>query len=144
MRKVLTSIFIVTLVAGLAFGGIGVVKVPNDFTTASQASNQVTTVVEASGYLEQIDIVPTGTFTSNVTITYTPVGGTAVNIYTNTALTAQVILHPNVDLTDDAGAAQTSDSPTRYVIDGGLLTVTVSNVNNTAATKLDVVVKTEK
>jgi len=30
------------------------------------------------------------------------------------------------------------------VIDGGLLTVTVSNVNNTAATKLDVVVKTEK
>ena len=88
--------------------------------------------------------MPTGTFTSNVAITYTPVGGSAVTIFAKTNLTAQMILHPAVDLTDVDGAAVTGDEPTRYIVDGGLLKVIISNVNKTPATSVDVLIKTEK
>lgn len=144
MRKVLTTILGMVLIAGFAFGDIGVEKMKADFTTATQASNQVSTIVEASGFLEQIDIVPSGVFTGNVAITYTPLAGSAVNIYTNIGLMAQTILHPAVDLTDVNGADLTGDAPTRYIIDGGLITVTISNVNKAAATSVDVLIKTEK
>jgi len=120
------------------------VVVPVDFTTATQASNEVSTVADAVGYLQQIDIVPSGIFTGNVAITYTPLGGSAVNIYTNISLLTQTILYPAVDRTDINGAALTSDPPTRYLIDKGTVTVTVSNVNKAAATSVDVIIKTEK
>ena len=144
MRKVLTTIFGMVLIAGFAFGGIGTAKVEADFTTAAQSSNEVVDVVSVKGYLHQIDIIPTGVFTSSVAIVYTPEAGSAVNIYTNTVLTAQTIVLPAVDKKGVDGAALTSDEPTRYIVDGGTLTVTVSNVNNTAATSALVVIKTEK
>ena len=144
MRKTLTTVFAMALLAGSAFGDIDTVVVPVDFTTATQASNEVSTVADAVGYLQQIDIVPSGIFTGNVAITYTPLGGSAVNIYTNISLLTQVILYPAVDKTDINGAALSSDEPTRYLIDKGTVTVTVSNVNKAAATSVDVIIKTEK
>jgi hypothetical protein len=144
MRKTLTTVFAMALLAGSSFGGIGTEKVVADFTTVAQASNGWSEVVSVKGFLEQIDIIPTGSFTSSVTITYTPETGSAVNIYTNTALTAQTILHPAVDKTDVTGAALTGDDPTRYIVDGGTLTVTVDNVHTTALTSAIIVIKTEK
>ena len=145
MRKVLISMCVVALAAGIVFGGdIAVSRYEADFTSASQASNQVSTAIAISGYLQQIDIVPSGTFTANVAVTYTPLEGSAVNIYTNTALTAQTILRPAVDKTGVDGTALSSDDPTRWLINGGTLTITATNVNKTAATKLIAVVKTEK
>ena len=144
MRKVLISIFGLALAAGFCFGDIEVQRVKADFTTAAQASNEVSTVVNVSGVLQQIDIIPSGTFTGAVAITYTPLEGSAVNIYTNTGLMAQKLLHPAVDKTDVNGAALTSDEPTRYLVNGGTITATVSNVNKTAGTSLVVMIGTEK
>jgi hypothetical protein len=144
MRKALITVFAIALLAGFAFGDIATTRVKADFTTATQASNLVSTVADTAGYLQQIDIIPSGTYTSSVTITYTPVEGTAVNIYTNTAVTGQIILYPAVDKTGVDGAALTSDDPTRYLIDGGLLTVNVTNVNKAAGTSAVVIIKTEK
>jgi len=144
MRKLLIT-FITALVAGGVFAGdIAVSRYEADFTTATQASNQVSTAIAISGYLQQIDIVPSGTFTSSVTITYTPLEGSAVNIYTNALLTAQTIIRPAVDRTGVNGADLTGDDPTRYLIDGGTLTITSTNVNQAAGTKLRAIVKTEK
>jgi hypothetical protein len=144
MRKSLIALFAVTLLVGFAFGEIEVQRYKADFTTATQASNQVSTVVNAKGFLQQIDIIPSGTYTASVTITYTPLEGSAINIYTNTALTAQTVLRPAVDKTDVTGAALTSDDPTRYLVQGGTLTVTSTNVNKAAGTSLVVMIGTEK
>jgi len=144
MRKVLISIFAIALFAGLTFGDIATSRVKADFTSAAQASNEVSEVVQISGFLQQIDIIPSGVYTAGVTITYTPIEGTAVNIYTNTALTAQTILRPGVTKTGDGGSALSSDDLTRWLLNGGSLTVTVTNVNKTAATSAVVIIKTEK
>ena len=144
MRKVLISLIGLALLAGFVYGEIETQRYKADFTTPAQSSNQVSTVMNVSGYLQQIDIIPSETFTAGVTIVYTPLEGTAVNIYTNTALTAQTILRPAVDKTDVTGAALSSDDPTRYLINGGTITVTSTNVNNTTNTSLVVMIGTEK
>lgn len=144
MKQYVILLALLCWASGVFAGEIASKRYEADFTTATQASNEVSTAIQVSGYLQQIDIIPSGTFTSSVTITYTPLEGSAVNIYTNAALTAQTILRPAVDRTTVDGSALTGDEPTRYLIDGGTLTISSTNVNQTAGTKLRAVVKVEK
>lgn len=147
MRKVLITIFTIALVAGLSMAADlpapQIVKA--DFTTATQASNQVSTVVNQKGYIQEINYIPSGTFTSKVVITFTPTGAsTPQYVYTNYTATAQITVRPRVDTTDNAGVALTDDSPTRYLASGGVLNVMVTNVTQTAGTSAIVLIKTEK
>lgn len=145
MRKVLISLFGVALVAGLAMGEIETKRYKADFTTAALSSNEVSTAYQMKGKLAQIDIVPSGTFTADVAVTYTPLEGTAVNVYTGLVSSQTILYNPGFDrATVPTGAALTNDDPASLILNGGTLTVTSTNVNNTTNTSLVIVVKTEK
>jgi len=146
MRKVLISLMMVALVAGFVCASdFETSRVNADFTTASQASNLVSTAVQTSGYVQEIVLVPSGTSTSKVEIYLSYEGGNAKQyVYTNYAVTAETTVRPRVDATDNAGGALSSDEPTRYLAVGGVLTVDVTNINKTAGTDLTILIKTEK
>jgi hypothetical protein len=144
MRKTMATLMMIASASIIYAGDIATSRVEADFTTAAQASNQLSTAIAISGYLQQIELIPSGTYTASVTVAYTPLEGTAVNIYTNAILTSQKILYPAVDRTGVNGADLTDDDPTRYLIDGGTLTITATNVNKTAGTKLRAIFKAEK
>jgi len=146
MRKVLISLVMVALIAGAVLGGdIAVKREYADFSTATLASNKVSTAVKTSGYVQEIVLVPTGISTQKVEIYISHEGGNMKQyVYTNYTLSAETTVRPRVDATDNAGGDLTGDDPTRYLINGGVLTVDVTNVNKTASSGLAVLIKTEK
>ena len=145
MRTVLITLAIVALVAGLSFAEFEGKRVYADFSTASLASNKVSTAVLTSGEIKEITLIPSGTYTSKVEIYITPTGAsTPIYVYTNYTLTAETTVRPRVDTTDNAGTALTGDDPVPYIIKQGTLTVDVTNVNKTASTDLTVLITTEK
>ena len=81
-----------------------------------------------SGYIDTVYVaVSDGTSTGTVTLAYAPsIGSTAVNVATNN-VTDEKIWRPVVDRTDINGAAITGDEPSRFIMVGETLTLTVSS-----------------
>lgn len=101
------------------------------------------TVTRVRGYIDEVHVsVSDATSTGAVTVVVSPVDGTGTdyNLATNN-VADEARYYPNVDFTSVAGAAQTSDQPKKYMMDGETITFTVTgsvtNVTWTCRIKLD-------
>ena len=75
----------------------------------------------------QIDMVTATTATVVVATSSELSTMTGETLYTGTAITADAVLRPGVDMTDGTGGALTSDPPVNKVVVGDSITITVSD-----------------
>jgi hypothetical protein len=96
------------------------------------ASSSTTAI---SGYIDEIVMeLPSGTaVTGTVSVTATPVVGSAVTLASK-EISATQLIRPRLDGTDSSGAALTSDPPWRYMSAADTLTIAVTGANTTGLT----------
>ena len=102
-----------------------------------------------SGWIEEVYTdVPAAVSTAVtglVRVVYQPLISTMaeVPIYTNPVVLADVVARPRVDITTLGGAAVTADEPTRIVLAGETVLVTITNVSATTGRTWRVILKYE-
>jgi len=142
-----TGLFIaVWLMACAAFAADSKSEIVDVTTTATNAATLVTDTTSINGYLESVIVVPpAGTPTGTVSVAYQPRLSTAsaVTLVSKAGLTAETVFRPRVDTTTTDGTANTNDPPTRFMLAGEDITVSISSANVTNAT-WNVIIKWEK
>ena len=99
------------------------------------------TQYDLTGVVDTINVsVADGASTSTVTVAYTPLYMSAVNLATN-SIVASKTFRPRVDATDVAGAALTGDDPVCYSLVREDLTVSVTNALASSVWRCVVILK---
>jgi hypothetical protein len=135
----LISLAVFALAASSAFAGsydFDREQVTVTATSTNAATAVTETISNVRGEVREIFIDLATATTATVTVAVSPEDATMTgyNIYTGALITADVILRPGFDMTDDAGAALTGDNPVFPVLCGDDITVTVSNFDATNKT----------
>jgi len=140
MRRRLIETMAVCLLACAASAG----PVARTFkVTMGALANGTNTLAEVRGYIDEVHVsVSDGASTGTVALTYAPLDGVTAAISVATgATTGSKVWRPRVDGTAVAGTALTSDPPSRFMLAGETLSMTVTgsptNVAWTATIKLD-------
>lgn len=138
MKRIGLTIAAGLLAACVAFSSDIGTKTVSVTTTATNAATRVTgTFADIVGEVESIWMdAPSGTPTGNVSVSYQPALSTLapVVLATNSAMTADAVYRPRVDVTDNAGNSLTNDPPAKYTIRGETVTVAIDSANVTSQT----------
>ena len=135
MRKMLIVLAVVALAASSAFSA-GTDYSREIVTITATSTNAATAVVgtetDVRGEIAEImiDLVTATTATVVVAVSPELSTMTGYTLYTGTAITADVILRPGVDMTDGTGGALTNDPPVRPIVLGDSITVTCSDFDS--------------
>jgi hypothetical protein len=110
---------------------------PAHYTFSLATGTNVTATANTtalSGYIDEIVLeLPSGATTGILSVTATPVVGSAVTLATKT-ISATTLIRPRLDGTDTGGSALTSDPPGRYMSAGDKITATVTAASVTGKT----------
>lgn len=98
------------------------------------------------GWIESVELdMPVAAMTGKVEVVLAPSISTLaqVKVYTNDAVTGDIIVRPRVDATDNAGTALTGDPPVRYAAVGDSVIFSITNSGPATSVVVNCIIKYE-